>query len=791
VAQTYRVFSIAVLFLMLAIGLNPISKEAAAQSGPPLPGVLGSDIRTSLFDAQQALFLGDSAGAEADVAAARTSLDQLFALPGISSADLAITTKAAEAAAGAAQTGDGAAFAIARAKLWTSLMQIGYDGSLAAVAAGDAAGAQEWLLLREFRPTTKFARPNADSTFALRDLSQKAITPVQAAAVLTADLLDTYQGLLDSSLTAVDSDVSQNLSIGVAEGAGFASGYWSLLAPAYETQNEAAARASIDELFSQLTSAAAKGDLTAVSALRPQIDSAIDEFRAAPLTEDEQARRAGQLLRYLSLSAVEFGRGVKNGQVLLDIEIQEAQAFLDGARASFNDLRSYLSQQDATKTAAIGQSLSDLDQHLKSAASHTNVVDAAVFKSSTSAMESTLKGLFPEAWSRPGGDADFDVISSILDQMESAVAAGQYTQAEAARLEAYAIYDAGPEKRLLAFNPSLAHKIEQLFWQGTGSIDGLAYSLKGQASSQTIREIRLELNKGLHDGQRQLGGGNTARAAIIFNSATIVFREGLEAVLILASLMASMVGVNKGLKRPLAIGGLVALIANVGLFISAGSILGSLGRVGEKLETVFSLVAIGVLLLVMNWFFHKVYWTKWIAGHHAKRRAIIGGAAGQLLGLAILGFTSVFREGAESVLFLQALVLDAGTWVVIQGTLLGLVGTAVVGALVFVMQKKLPHKKMLVITGVMIATVLVTMVGTTVHVLQVVGWITITPLGTLQLPYWTGQWIGLYATWEGALAQIVAFVFVVGSYYAAEFQHSRSMRRLEASIHANAQAAKR
>ncbi len=69
----------------------------------------------------------------------------------------------------------------------------------------------------------------------------------------------------------------------------------------------------------------------------------------------------------------------------------------------------------------------------------------------------------------------------------------------------------------------------------------------------------------------------------------------------------------------------------------------------------------------MNWFFHKVYWTKWIAHHHTRRRVLIGGAAGQMLGLVILGFTSVFREGGETVLFLQASVLDAGTAVVIQG----------------------------------------------------------------------------------------------------------------------------
>jgi high-affinity iron transporter len=141
----------------------------------------------------------------------------------------------------------------------------------------------------------------------------------------------------------------------------------------------------------------------------------------------------------------------------------------------------------------------------------------------------------------------------------------------------------------------------------------------------------------------------------------------------------------------------------------------------------------------------------------------------------ILGFGSVFREGAETVLFLQALVLDAGTWIVVQGTLLGLAATAIVGALTLVLQTKLPHKKILVVTGVMIAAVLVTMVGSTVHTLQLVGWAPIAPIpGAERLPYWLGTWLGVYGTWQGIVAQLAAIVFVFGSYALAERQAVRS-----------------
>jgi high-affinity iron transporter len=373
------------------------------------------------------------------------------------------------------------------------------------------------------------------------------------------------------------------------------------------------------------------------------------------------------------------------------------------------------------------------------------------------------------------------VIASLLNEMENAITAKRYPQAESARLEAYAIFETGPEKRLMAFSPALSQQVEALFWQGTSDNRGLATLIDDNATSNEIRRTRTELDNVLASSQQTLGAGRPSDGAIIINSATIVFREGLEAVLILVSLMASMTGANARLKKPVVIGAIGALIAAAAFFALARSVLISLSRYGEKLEAVVSLVAIGVLLLVMNWFFHKVYWTRWIAGHHARKRAITGGAAGQIAGLMLLGFSSVFREGGETALFLQALVLDAGTAVVLEGMALGLAGVAVVGVLVFALQKKLPHKKMLIVTGVMIAAVLVVMVGHTVHVLQIVGWAPITPLGATQLPYWSGVWLGVFATWEGLIAQAAALVFVVGSYFLAEFQHERTLARIARS----------
>jgi high-affinity iron transporter len=196
--------------------------------------------------------------------------------------------------------------------------------------------------------------------------------------------------------------------------------------------------------------------------------------------------------------------------------------------------------------------------------------------------------------------------------------------------------------------------------------------------------------------------------------------------------------------------------------------LTAFARYGEKLEAVVSLVAIGVLLLITNWFFHKVYWNDWLANFHSRKRRLLSGETGLFVGLLTLGFTSVYREGFETVLFLQALVLESGTAVVMAGVTLGLLATIIVGLITFRLQARLPYKKMLVVTGVLIGGVLLVMVGTTVHVLQVVGWLPIHIINGVTIPFWMGTWLGLFPTWEGVALQIAAAIFVIGSYYWAE-----------------------
>jgi high-affinity iron transporter len=777
-----------ILAFLFALISPVIGMEQAATAQEPSQdqAVLASSVKSGLTSAQRDLMLDDIPSAQAGMLSA---LDAANALSPLFVADPTAATDLNESLASASKAiaaGNDVEFAVAKGLAWSAILRGAMEETLAAAQSGDAAATASWLLIREFRPTTKFSRPGANATLAVQSLKNGDTSPEEAVAAIRADLLDTYQARLDAALSSALTSARDGYPVSQAESAATAAGYWKILNGPYESQRDATARADADSTFNQLVNSVISQDSAAFTIHEDAAATIVESFRATPMSTDEQASRAHQLLLYLPLVSVEYGRGVKGDQVTVDIEMVESLAFLDAARAAFADLRSELNGYDQATTDAVATSLATLNDQIQSSARKENVTSVEVVKSSVNDIQAKLKGIYPDAWNQTSGTADFEVISSILDQMETAVAAGQYKQAESARLQAYAIYDAGPEKHLIGFAPGVAREAEQLFWQGTGNTQGLQYAIENQASPKEIAQIRATLNKVLADGQERLGAGRPGDGAIVFNAATIVFREGLEAVLILASLLASMKGANAKFKRPMAVGAIGAFVATAVLFVLARSALLQFSQYGERLEAIVSIVAIGVLLLVMNWFFHKVYWTKWIAHHHTRRRVLIGGAAGQMLGLVILGFTSIFREGAETVLFLQALVLDAGTLVVIQGVAIGLVGTFIVGALVFFLQARLPHKKMLTMTGVMIAVVLVMMVGNTVHVLQTVGWMPITPIGNTVFPYWLGVWFGAYATWEGVVLQAVAVIFVIGSYFVAEWQHERSIQQRVAASEAAA-----
>src|SRR5437870_3481716 len=271
---------------------------------------------------------------------------------------------------------------------------------------------------------------------------------------------------------------------------------------------------------------------------------------------------------------------------------------------------------------------------------------------------------------------------------------------------------------------------------------------------------------------------NTSPTVAFLDIGILVFREGLECILVLAAITASMTGAKRAHRRPVALGGGIAFGATLITWMIAFRIVGSLSdnMSALDLQAATGLLAVIVLLVIMNWFFHKIYWGGWIRAHNRRRKALLENASAVEIsklslqwGLILLGFTSLYREGFEVVLFLQTYHLRLGGGVVLNGALLGIVLSGIVAVLTFVLQQRLPYRKMLITTGILPGVVLLVMVVEQAQEMQLAHWISKTEINSLTriIPPWMGMWFAVFPTVETITAQVIAAFVVIGSYYAA------------------------
>ncbi len=278
---------------------------------------------------------------------------------------------------------------------------------------------------------------------------------------------------------------------------------------------------------------------------------------------------------------------------------------------------------------------------------------------------------------------------------------------------------------------------------------------------------------------------HTSPTVAFLDIGVLVFREGLECILVLAAITASMIGARQVHRRPVALGAAIAFGATLVTWFIAIGIMGQLTESVPALElqAATGLLAVIVLLVIMNWFFHKIYWGGWIRAHNRRRKTLLANASVVAIsqkklwwGFILLGFTSLYREGFEVVLFLQSYNLRFGGGVVLKGALLGLTLSAFVAILTFALQRRLPYRKMLITTGILLGVVLLVMVGEQAQEMQLAHWLPTTTIPALEnvIPGWMGMWFAVFPTVETLSAQGIAALLVIGSYYGARMLRGSS-----------------
>lgn len=496
------------------------------------------------------------------------------------------------------------------------------------------------------------------------------------------------------------------------------------------------------------------------------------------LSADDVQRRERIILKLLRLIPMEYQSGVRDGEITIPLEYREAKSFTIQCQQIINELmpvwRQTKAQALAAKGAALVAGLDNLET-LINRRSPLKEVERTV-----KSVSSMLQQDFDLSLKRSGSAADVVAetaleIRSLLGQSLAAAKEGQWRKAEALRLDAYVNFDLELESRAMPRDPNLAIAAEKAFLDGASGKPGIAAALSAHATGDDLTAAYQRAFDALEETVSLLRVGLSPAAATM-NAILIVLREGLEAVVILAAILAGLRGAeNAGIRRQIGVGAALALVATAVIFILSRSLISGLSKYGETLEVVISIIAVIVLLIVTNWVFHKYYWSGWNSKLRQLSKAAVSkqGTGIENLALVGVGFATIFREGFETTLFMQSLILEAGIKPVLNGLAIGGAIITVMGVAVFYIGAKLPYRKMLVYTGALVVLVLFTFLGSTTRLLQTVGWLPVHPIPGFSLPNWTGVWFGLYPTWEGIIAPFLAFVYVGSAWLWVRFSVKR------------------
>lgn len=509
----------------------------------------------------------------------------------------------------------------------------------------------------------------------------------------------------------------------------------------------------------------AAGEPAKLSAQYAEWRSRIESSLPNLLTDAEVTRRETLLLKLLALVPKEYSAGVRDGEIVVPLEYREAQMFMVQAQQLVNELSPAWRSRRA---AALEKSGALLREQLD-AAEALIAAKAAPAQLAAAAQETAklLQSSFGIALRQTGRNLVDDTMLEVRASLRASLAAalaGKWRDAEAARLDAYTSFDSVVEKRVLPRAPELGRRTERMFLDGDensrGIKNALDLRLRGPELEQVYRATLAQL-----DQCQALLKVAVSPMTVAITTATVVAREGIEAVVILAALLAGLRGQENVRQRKWVISGVWTSLVFIGItFWVSRTVISSLSGYGEKLEAVVSILAVGVLLMVTNWIFHKVYWVKWNVNLRRLTRAVEqkSSARWECIGLIGVGFLTVYREGFETSLFLQSLILEGGMRAAGIGLAVGAAFIATVGVAIWGIGARLPYRKLLVVTGLLVVTILVTFLGSTVRLFQTVGWMPIHPITSLHIPTWVGLWFGVYPSWEGLLIP-PAGLFYVGA----------------------------
>jgi high-affinity iron transporter len=295
------------------------------------------------------------------------------------------------------------------------------------------------------------------------------------------------------------------------------------------------------------------------------------------------------------------------------------------------------------------------------------------------------------------------------------------------------------------------------------------------ASPAEVRKSLDNLKTMLREDADKLDGKEESAAGTFIASLLIILREGFEAILVIAAIVAYLIrSGNPRLVKTVYGSGVAALAASVAAAVALQYIFKVSGANQEILEGAAMLLAVVVLFFVSNWMVSKAEAEAWKNYIEGKVQSAV--SKGSKFALGAAAFLAVFREGAETILFYQALLAETSTHksLIWGGLFVGCVALVFIFAIVRYGSLALPIKPFFLGTGVLMYIMSIAFAGGGIKEFQEADVIGVTPVGFVQ----SIDILGIYPTVETLAPQVVLLALAAASifYYRAKGRKALSAR---------------
>ncbi len=493
------------------------------------------------------------------------------------------------------------------------------------------------------------------------------------------------------------------------------------------------AKAKVDEILAQATEATSKDErLEALSAL----SNALRALEKLENPVDEAAQRA------------EFGQKFK--PIMADFEKALASGDIQAIDEAYKDFNSKWNKNERPvreqSIAMYGQIETQMAfLRISISAEEPNV---ALMQSQFAALKQTIEDFVAgkETAEVVKGEYSLATLIAYIDEANDFVNAGDY-QAASNKIREFITIWPSVEIEISTRNGSLYTKIESDM--PIIASDLLKSNVDQQAITKQLNTFRTEI---------ELIQGDTDYT--IWDAALILLREGLEALLIILALVSFLnkSGQNK-MRKWIYVGAFVGVLLSAVAAILMSTILNSatIDTNRELMEGYVGLIAAAMMIGVGIWLHSKssvVSWNRYISKQMGN--AI---SSGSIFAMAMISFLSVFREGAETLVFYAGIAPKMETSQFILGIVVALLILAVLAVVLFKASGKIPIHKFFAVATILIYVLAFKIIGVSLHTLQLTDNLSTTIVDGLPVI----SLIGFYPTVETIIGQSILLVLVAAT----------------------------